>query len=381
MKIAQVTAYWGPAYPTGSGVFCYEISKRLAEQFEVHVYSSNVGNFNNSEKIKNLYLHPLRTYGTIWDMNPLANVFTKLLRNEFEIVHVHSYIFFLSNMAALARLFKRRPKYKYLLHFNGGLSFSAGNTKNFHQKRTWAKEAIYDRTLGYFTTKMADKVLSASKRDIPIINRKFGVEEAGMEWIPNGVNTEKFVPAKKKTNHPPVVTYVGKLEKWKGIDVLIKSFERIKKEVEEVEFWVVGTGRLKEELKKTDLPLKFRGYVPYERMPEIYQETSVLLLPSYMEGFPCTCVEALSCGVPVVATDVGDTREIVVDGETGFLVKPGDAVAVARSVTKLLKDEGLRLRLGGRGREHVERNFSYDAVTEKVRRVYLDVLGERGLSE
>ena len=80
---------------------------------------------------------------------------------------------------------------------------------------------------------------------------------------------------------------------------------------------------------------------------------------------------------PVVATDVGDTREIVVDGETGFLVKPGDAVAVARSVIELLKDEGLRRKFGGRGREHVERNFSYDAVTEKVNRVYLDVLGKR----
>ena len=92
MKIAQVTAYWGPAYPTGSGVFCYELSKRLAKEFEVHVFTSEQGNFNDLNSDSNFYLHPLRTYATIWNMNPVANVFTKLLQGEFDIVHVHSLI-------------------------------------------------------------------------------------------------------------------------------------------------------------------------------------------------------------------------------------------------------------------------------------------------
>ena len=90
MKIAQVTAYWGPAYPTGSGVFCYELSKRLAKQFEVHAFTSDVGNFDNLKPEDNLYVHPLRTYAHIWDMNPLSNVFTKLLQNNFDIIHVHN---------------------------------------------------------------------------------------------------------------------------------------------------------------------------------------------------------------------------------------------------------------------------------------------------
>ena len=93
-RIAQVTAYWGPAYPTGSGVFCYEISKRLAKQFEVHVFTSSIGRFNNLNSIDNLHVHPLYTYGVLWDMNPIANVFTQLLKNDFDIIHVHSYIFF-----------------------------------------------------------------------------------------------------------------------------------------------------------------------------------------------------------------------------------------------------------------------------------------------
>lgn len=364
LKIAQVVAYWGPAYPTGSGVFCYELSKRLAKQFEVHVFTSDVGNFNNLESVDNLYLHPLRTYATIWDMNPVANVFTKLLQNDFDIVHVHSYIFFLSNMAALARLFKRNSR--YILHFNGGLDFS-GNNRSFHPGRIWAKEKIYDRTLGYFTTKMADRVLSASKSDISIIQRKFGIRE--VSWIPNAVDTDSFLPPVEEPD-PPAVMYVGKLEKWKGIDTLIKCFRIIKEEVKDVEFLVVGTGSLESELRKTELPIEFCGQVPYEKMPEVYRRASVLVLPSYMEGFPCTCVEALSCQVPVIATDVGDTREIVIDGQTGFLALPGDAEGIASRTIQVLADRDLRKKLGENGRAHVGRNFGYETVTEKVIEIY-----------
>ena len=364
MKIAQVTAYWGPAYPTGSGVFCYELSKRLAKQFEVHAFTSDVGNFNNLEEIDNLYVHPLHTYATIWDMNPIANVFTQLLKGDFDIVHVHSYIFFLSNMAALARLFKRKSR--YILHFNGGLDFS-GDSRNFHPRRIWAKENIYDRTLGYFTTRIADRVLSASKSDIPIIQRKFGTKE--VEWIPNAVDTERFMPVADKPNRP-VVTYVGKLERWKGVDVLIKCFEAINRELEGVEFLIAGRGSLEGKLRETKLPIEFLGSVPYAEMPEIYQRTSVLILPSYMEGFPCTCIEALSCGVPAVATDVGDVKEIVLDGETGFLAKPGDSEEITSHIIKILKDKNLAKKLGENGRTHVKENFSYEAVMGKIIEIY-----------
>ena len=119
MKIAQVTA-WGPNYPSGSAISCYEISRRLARHFEVHVFFSDTGNYHNPEPVNNLFMHPLHTYATFWDMNPLANVFTRLLQDNFDIVHVHSYIFFLSNMAALARLFQRESR--YILQFRGGFS-------------------------------------------------------------------------------------------------------------------------------------------------------------------------------------------------------------------------------------------------------------------
>jgi len=364
MKIAQVTAYWGPAYPTGSGVFCYELSKRLAKQFDVHVFTSDTGNFNNLSNLPNLHLHPLHTYAVIWNMNPVANVFTRLLQGDFDIVHVHSYIFFLSNMAALARLFKSNSK--YILHFHGGLDFPNG-TRSFHPGRIWAKEHVYDKTLGYFTTKIADRVLSASKNDIPIIQRKFGVRE--VEWIPNAVDTETFNCTQDKPDSP-LVTYVGKLEQWKGIDTLIKSFKIIYREVKDVKFLVVGSGSLEGKLRELNLPIEILGSVPYSEMPEIYRRTSVLILPSFMEGFPCTCVEALSCQVPVIASDVGDVKEIVVDGVTGFLTECGDTEATASRTIEILRSKDLQKKLGENGRAYVKKTFSYDAVTAKMLEEY-----------
>ncbi len=359
----MVTAFWGPAYPTGSGIYAYELARRLVEHGnEVHVYTSSIGNFNEINHSDDFHLHVLRTYGLIWNMNPVANVLTKLLREDFDIVHVHSYIFFMSNMAALARYFKN---FKYILQFHGGLTFSEG-TKELFPFRVLAKERIYDKTLGLFTTKKADRVLSIAKCDIPLIKKKFGVDA---EWIPNAVCTDKFGYCDSDLDSK-VVTYVGKLERWKGVDVLIDVFKMVHKAIEDVKFWVVGDGSNASKLKNSDLPVELLGHVPHDKMPDIYHKTTVSILPSFMEGTPTTCLESLSCGVPVVGTDVGDTKEIVIDGKTGFLTKPGDSTTMASKVIELLEDDELRKTMGKDGREHIEENFSYEVVVKRMSEVY-----------
>ena len=370
MKIAQVTAYWGPSYPTGSGVYAYEISKRLAEEGnEVHVFTSNIGNFDDIEYPPNLHVHVLRTYKVVWNMNPLTKGFTMLLRKfDFDVVHVHSYIFFLSNMAALARILK---SFRYVLQFHGGLNYSAEG--RFSPMRVRAKEKIYDKTLGLLTVKRADKVLSIAKSDIPVIRGKFKIEA---EWVRNAANTDTFTVANNE-DESNVVTYIGKLEKWKGIDALMECFKILKERIKDVEFLVIGEGSLAGKIEKSDLPIIVKGYVPHDKMPEIYHKTSVFVSPSYMEGSPTTCIESLACGVPVVATDVGDTGDIVVDGKTGFLVKPGDAVGMASKVVEIVEDESLRRRMGIEGRKHIEENFNYDDVMGKIKRVYEERKGRK----
>ena len=360
MKIAMVTAFWGPAYPTGSGVYANELAKILVKKgHEVHIYVSNEGNCESIIDMEGVVKHPLKSHGIYWNMNPMSNVFFKLLQDNYDVVHVHSYIFLISNTAAMARGFK---DFQYVLQFHGGINHSFVNSGQ--TAKLWVKNNIFDRTVGTFTAKMADNVVSVCKSDIPAIRSKFGVEAS---YLPNAVDITKF---KYKSPESRTVTFVGKFERWKGFDTAIDVFKIINKQMKDVNFKVVGKGSLEYLARNSDLPITIDGHIRYENMPEIYRESGVTILPSYMEGAPTTCLESLSCGVPVVATDVGDTKYIVRDGITGFLEEPGNAQQLATRVIQLLKNDDDRIRFGLNGRKMVAKEYCYDSVGDKTVSLY-----------
>jgi glycogen(starch) synthase len=332
---------------------------------EVHVFTSETGQFNGTRYPPNMKLHVLRTYGMVWGMNPIADVFSRLVKEDFDVVHVHSYIFYMSNLAAMAKVLKGFP---YILHFHGGVYRSTAS--NSCRTKFWIKDNIYDNTLGKMTVKLADRVFSVSKRDIPIIREKFGVEA---EFVPNAVNTDQFDPSGSDSR---MVTYVGKLEKWKGMDELLEIFRIVHDEVDDAQFMVVGSGSLMNKVRKTDLPIKIMGHVPHEQMPQLYGRSAVTALPSLMEGSPTTCIESLACGVPCVASDVGDVREIIKDGRSGYVVEPGDVESSAERIVNLLTNESLRKRMGAEGRQHVIKEFSYDAVVDRTREIYASLVDQ-----
>lgn len=367
----MVSALWGPAYPTGSGIYACELAKRFAKNgHEVHVFTSDTGEFNGQQYPNGLHLHKLRSHGLVWDMNPLSNVFFKLTAEDFDIVHVHSYIFFMSNSAAFARAFR---DFKYVLTLHGGVDYE-GISNESCSTRFWLKDKVYDQTIGRATVRMADKVLSVCKKDIPIIEKKFGVKA---EFVPNAVSTDLFDYRESSSKE---IVYVGKLERWKGVEDLCKIFKLIYRRHPEVTFKVVGEGSLAEQLQGTNLPIKTAGFVPHCMMPQIYHSSAVSILPSYMEGTPTTCMEASACGVPVVATNVGDTKEIVRDGRSGYIHSPGDIEGIADSVIQLLEDESLCHQMGAYGRSHIVNNYSYDAVINQTLKVYHSLAGN-GLSK
>ena len=98
------------------------------------------------------------------------------------------------------------------------------------------------------------------------------------------------------------------------------------------------------------------------------------MLPSYDEGFPIVLLEAMSIGLPVVASHVAGIPELVTDGETGFLIAPGDTEALATRVVVLLGDSDLRSRLGRLGKQRVDKMFNRSRMLEALRSVYSDIL-------
>jgi alpha-maltose-1-phosphate synthase len=103
---------------------------------------------------------------------------------------------------------------------------------------------------------------------------------------------------------------------------------------------------------------------------EFYRHSEVFVLPTYYEAFPKVVVEAMACGLPVVATRTGGIPELVDDGKTGFLVPFGSPEMISEKLISLLGDESLRASMGLRGRGRVEGEFTWHAVAERTRSAY-----------
>jgi glycosyltransferase involved in cell wall biosynthesis len=115
-----------------------------------------------------------------------------------------------------------------------------------------------------------------------------------------------------------------------------------------------------------------------EDMPAIFSQAHIVCLPSfYGEGVPKVLIEAASCGRAIVTTDTPGCREIVIDGENGFLVPPHDAKALAQAIRRLIDNPSLREKMGGRGREIAIREFSLDRVISETMALYRDLLPKK----
>jgi glycosyltransferase involved in cell wall biosynthesis len=146
----------------------------------------------------------------------------------------------------------------------------------------------------------------------------------------------------------------------------------------DVAFIVAGDGpdreALEAESKRLGLNQRVRFLGHREDVPALLACCDLFVLPSLFEGLPVSILEAMSAGKAVVATAIGGTDEVVVPGETGLLVTPGDPLALAEAIQRLLTEPGLAESFGNRGRARVEREFSSRMMIDRVSRMYEEVL-------
>lgn len=178
-----------------------------------------------------------------------------------------------------------------------------------------------------------------------------------IEVIYNGVDTELFRPAPRRTDGLRVVC-VSRLIKRKGIDYLIRAISELRGE--DVSLVVAGTGNMERELRalarKTGVAdrIHFSGFVPHDQTAKLYQESSVFCLPSNNEGMSLTVLEAMACGLPVLVTDVGGSAELLEDGRNGFLLQKQSPSDIAEKLRAYLENPGLLTEHGTRSRQIAE---------------------------
>jgi glycosyltransferase involved in cell wall biosynthesis len=197
----------------------------------------------------------------------------------------------------------------------------------------------------------ARRVVCAS-HELADAARRLGAREVRV--IPNGID----VPAGPgEPDDPPHVLYAGRLSAEKGVRELVAATQGLP-------LVVAGDGPLRAEVPGA------LGMVPHDELLRLYERAAVVACPSRREGFGVACLEAMAAGRPVVASAVGGLRDLVVDGETGLLVPPGDVAALRAALERLLADTGLRERLGRAARERVLAEFTWKRYAEDIRRAY-----------
>ena len=213
-----------------------------------------------------------------------------------------------------------------------------------------------------------------------------GADASKIRVIYNGVD-DRFTPcdktaARRQLDLPissHIVLFVGLLVPVKGIDDLIAAIGQLARG--DLECVVVGDGPLRSSLQASAARLGggerflFPGLRPSDEIPVWLNAADVLVLPSHSEGRPNIVLEAQACGLPVVATRVGGTPELIRDGEDGLLVDDGSPHAIARALSRLLEDDDFRERMGRAARRRIENgDLTWRASAERVRELYSDLL-------
>jgi glycosyltransferase involved in cell wall biosynthesis len=177
--------------------------------------------------------------------------------------------------------------------------------------------------------------------------------------IPSGVD---LPPDIGEEAEPPEVLYAGRLSPEKGVLELVEAARGLN-------LTVAGDGPLRRRVPGA------LGFVPNDELQQLYARAAIVACPSRREGFGVACLEAMAHARPVVATSVGGLRDLVVDGETGLVVPPGDTQALRAALRRLLGDRELRQRLGRGGRDRARERFSWAAVTDATLAAYADATG------
>jgi D-inositol-3-phosphate glycosyltransferase len=242
----------------------------------------------------------------------------------------------------------------------------------------------------------ADRVIAVSDHvaDQAI---QLGVDPHCVRVIRSGVDTQRFRPrnrssARERLGISPqakVVLFVGNLEPRKQVDVLIRAVAAAHEHVPELTLLVVGSGesagsddqtaRLLQLVSELDMRgvVRFLGRVDERRLMDCYAAAEVFVLPSASEAQGIVALEAMACGLPVVASAVGGLLGTVKDGETGYLVPSGDIAGVSGRLQDVLLDDSRGAAFGASARAVVERGFTWQRAIEATIEVYREVLACR----
>jgi glycosyltransferase involved in cell wall biosynthesis len=403
MKIVLLSDDFPPHSYGGAGIVALNLAKGLFERgYEVFVITTSsdkhkVGvSDKNGIKVYTLYSsYDIRFRNYISIYNPFLSAKVDKILSELrpDIVHAHNLHQNLSyNSLKIAK--KYADKVVLTLHDSNTVAvdkvYPINGSTNY--KISWIQELKisrlrfnpFRRVLVKYYLKYVDQIVSVSDslKDLLITN---GIKN--IVTINNGIDANEWSLKEfngtssdfEKLNNKKVIMFSGRLSGGKGVYQILNAFELVLKKVPDAYLLVLGK-RGEQAEKMLDLAdvsgikdsIGFTGWITGDSIKQAYQISKVVVVPSvYLDPFPTVNLEALSMSRPVVGTCYGGTKEIVVDGESGYIVNPVDLDELSDRIVALLLDDELRLNMGTRGRDMVLNSHTLSSQVDKTISVYL----------
>lgn len=342
----------------GAEVHLHEIFGRLAARgHEVHLLCSGYAGAPDSDVIDGIHVHRVSSrYGFALTGRRAFARLARRLRPDLVVEDVNKVPLYLP-------LIWKGPFVLLVPHLFGATAFRELPAPV--ALVVWAAErpmrSVYARAHAH--------AISRSTAD-DLFARGFRPE--AVRVIYPGVDTVRFVPdplVKRETD--PTFLYVGRLKRYKQVDVAIRAMQFLQAAGIGARLWIAGTGddrpRLEGIARKLGVwdRVSFFGYVSEERRLELYRRAWAVVLPSLKEGWGITNLEAAACGTPAAAANNSAIKESVLGGETGFLFRTGDAQELAARLGTLATQPALRERLGQQARAFAE-TFSWEKTAQET---------------
>lgn len=253
--------------------------------------------------------------------------------------------------------------------------------KRFTKDRFYAFTGMQSKVAQQLT-----RIITVSSNSYEDIITGHGVDPDKLHIVHVGVDPDQFVPIPEVQPVPGrIMTTASADVAMKGLAYLLEALAKLRTEIPEAHLTVIGRPKTDSRATQTikDLGLtdvvEFVSGVSDRRIVELYNEASVAVVPSLYEGFSLPAIEAMSTGVPLVASTGGALPEVVgTDGETAIHVTPGDSDDLVAKVGHVLRNPDLRDTIGAAGRERVKNNFSWRITAERTVEQYRLLLEERG---
>lgn len=390
MKVLMLSPEYPPHVVGGLGKHVCELAEHLVKKgTEIYIVTPGYPGSPGQEVINGVRI----VRAPLYQVSPLGFVDSVLQSNlglvevgasllgrigGFSLIHAHDWL-----VGFAAKTLKHAYKLPLLATIH---ATEQGRNHGIHNELQ-----NYIHKAEWLLTYEAWKVICCSQYMKEEVERVFTLPQDKIVVLPNGIDTKKYeggdelggIRNKYAADQEKVVLFVGRLVHEKGAHVLLEAFPGILAAVPEAKLVIVGKGgekaALEEKARQLGISHKvyFTGYLADQDLLCLYKFADVAVFPSFYEPFGIVALEAMASGTPVIISDTGGLKEIIVDGLDGLKVYPGDSWTLGEKIITILQNREMAKRLATQAKQKVKDIFEWQKIALDTKHVYLDIASKR----